>query len=43
VLEGVFGVPGLMSDQIHPNDAGHVIIADRIEPSLRAAIAAAGG
>ena len=42
VLEGVFGVPGLMSDAIHPNDAGHAIIADRIEPALRAALSAAG-
>ena len=43
VLEGVFGVPSLMNaDGIHPNDAGHAIIADRIEPALRAEIAAAG-
>ena len=43
VLEGIFGVPGLMADAIHPNDAGHAIIADRIEPALRAALSAAGG
>ena len=43
VLEGVFGVPGLMADAVHPNDAGHAIIADRIEPALRAALSAAGG
>jgi lysophospholipase L1-like esterase len=42
VLEGVYGVPGLMFDAIHPNDAGHAIIADRIEPALRAELAAAG-
>jgi acyl-CoA thioesterase I len=42
VLDGVFGVPGFMSDAIHPNDAGHVVIADRIEPALRSALAAAG-
>jgi acyl-CoA hydrolase len=40
VVEGVFGVPGLMADLIHPNNAGHAIIADRIEPALRAALAA---
>ena len=42
VLEGVFGVPGLMFDTVHPNDAGHAIIADRIEPALRAELTAAG-
>lgn len=42
VLEGVFGVPGLMSDAVHPNNAGHAIIADRIEPALRAALSATG-
>ena len=41
VLDGIFGVPGFMSDAIHPNNAGHVVIADRIEPALRAALAAA--
>ena len=43
VLEGIFGVPGLMADAVHPNDAGHAIIADRIEPALRTALSAAGG
>lgn len=42
ILDGIFGVPGLMADLIHPNNAGHAIMADRIEPSLRAALAAAG-
>ena len=42
VLEGVFGVPGFMADAIHPNNAGHAIIADRIEPALRAELSAAG-
>lgn len=42
ILEGIFGVPSLMADLIHPNNAGHAIIADRIEPALRAALAAAG-
>ena len=40
VLEGILGVAGLMADLIHPNNAGHAIMADRIEPTLRAALAA---
>ena len=42
VLDGIFGVSSLMADLIHPNNAGHAIIADRIEPALRAALAAVG-
>jgi lysophospholipase L1-like esterase len=42
VLDGIFGVSNLMADLIHPNNAGHAIIADRIEPALRAALAAVG-
>lgn len=42
VLDGIFGVPNLMADLIHPNNAGHAIIADRIEPALRAVLAAVG-
>ena len=42
VLDGIFGAPALMADLIHPNDAGHALIADRIEPALRAALAAVG-
>jgi lysophospholipase L1-like esterase len=42
ILDGIIGVSGLMSDLVHPNNAGHAIMADRIEPSLRAALAAAG-
>lgn len=42
VLEGIFGVSSLMADPIHPNNAGHALIADRIEPALRAALNAAG-
>jgi acyl-CoA hydrolase len=41
VLEGIFGVSSLMADPVHPNNAGHAIIADRIEPALRVAISAA--
>lgn len=40
ILEGIIGVSSLMADLIHPNNAGHAIIADRIEPPLRAALAA---
>jgi lysophospholipase L1-like esterase len=42
LLDGIFGVPGLMADLIHPNNAGHAIMADRIEPALREALASAG-
>ena len=38
ILEGIFGQPGLMFDAIHPNSAGHKIMADRIEPALRALV-----
>ena len=41
VLDGILGVSSLMADLIHPNNAGHTIIADRIEPALRAALNAA--
>lgn len=41
ILDGIIGNPSLMFDQIHPNDAGYAIMADRIEPALRAALAAA--
>jgi acyl-CoA thioesterase-1 len=40
ILEGIFGVPSLMADSVHPNNAGHAIMADRLEPALRAALAA---
>ena len=35
VLAGVLGHPDLMADQIHPNDKGYGVMADRIEPVLR--------
>lgn len=35
ILQGFLGQPTLMADTIHPNDAGHVRMADRIEPPLR--------
>ncbi len=35
ILENIFMNPQMMSDGIHPNGAGHAIIADRIEPLLK--------
>ena len=43
VLDGILGNPLLMYDSVHPNNAGHQIMAYRIEPALRAKISAAGG
>ncbi len=34
VLDGVFGNAKLMSDEVHPNDAGYMKIADKIAPIL---------
>jgi hypothetical protein len=34
ILDAVFGVPSLMADAIHPNDAGYAVIAARIAPVL---------
>lgn len=35
VLDGLIGKKELMSDAIHPNNAGYAIIADKVEPVLR--------
>ncbi len=35
ILDGILGRTGLMADAIHPNNAGHAMMADRIEPVLR--------
>lgn len=35
VLKGVFGNPSLMSDAIHPNDAGYAKIVDRLLPLVK--------
>jgi acyl-CoA thioesterase-1 len=35
ILKGVLGHPDLMSDQIHPNEAGYARITDRLEGILR--------
>ena len=40
IMDGIFGNANLMADSIHPNNAGYAIIADRIEPALRSALAA---
>lgn len=34
VLGGLFGDPTFMADEVHPNDAGNAIIANRIYPVL---------
>jgi lysophospholipase L1-like esterase len=36
VLGGILGRAGMTVDQIHPNDRGYALVADRIEPALRA-------
>ena len=38
VLDGILDDTRLMSDQLHPNNAGYRIIADRIDASLSLAI-----
>jgi acyl-CoA thioesterase-1 len=35
VLGGILGHGELMSDQLHPNDRGYAIMADRIAPAVR--------
>jgi lysophospholipase L1-like esterase len=35
VLGGILNRPELMADQIHPNDRGHALMADRFESALR--------
>lgn len=41
VLDGILGETSLMSDQVHPNDAGYLKMADRIAPMLVQALYAA--
>jgi lysophospholipase L1-like esterase len=38
VLEGLIGDTNLMSDQVHPNDIGYRMIAERIYPVLKKVI-----
>lgn len=40
-LGGILDDPKLMSDQVHPNDAGYLKIADKIAPTLEGLILAA--
>ncbi|MDO8565499.1 MAG: GDSL-type esterase/lipase family protein [bacterium] len=35
VLEGIWGYPEMMSDNLHPNDAGYKLMAERIKPTLK--------
>lgn len=35
ILDGILGQPGLMSDYVHPNDAGYDKIAERLEKELK--------
>lgn len=39
ILDGVIGTPSLMSDYVHPNDAGYARIAERVEEALRPVLA----
>ncbi len=39
VLDGVLGSRDLMSDQVHPNDAGYARITERVYPVLQGLIA----
>ena len=34
ILDGIYGNAKLMSDEVHPNDAGYMKIADKIAPTL---------
>jgi lysophospholipase L1-like esterase len=36
VLDGILGHGELMADQIHPNDRGYAVMADRIAPAVKA-------
>ena len=35
ILSGILGNPALMADELHPNDNGYRVIANRLEPVLR--------
>lgn len=34
ILEGIYGTKKLMSDNLHPNDPGYELMAERIKPNL---------
>ena len=38
VLEGIIGEDHLMSDEVHPNNIGYTMIADKIYPVLKKAL-----
>ncbi len=38
VLDGIIGHAELMADQIHPNDRGYALVADKVEPALRSLV-----
>lgn len=35
ILEGIWGNPAMMSDNLHPNDRGYRLMAERVAPSLK--------
>ncbi len=35
ILQGIYGRLDMMSDNLHPNDKGYALMAERIEPALR--------
>jgi hypothetical protein len=35
ILDGILSQPSLMSDYVHPNDAGYARIAERLEKELK--------
>jgi len=41
ILEDIIGTSALMDDPIHPNNSGHMLMADRIEPLVRDLLAGA--
>lgn len=43
ILDGILGDPKFMTDQVHPNDAGYMKIADKIAPTLEGIILSAPG
>lgn len=43
LLDGLIGTPSLMSDYVHPNDAGYEKIAARLEKELKPLFAKLGG
>lgn len=39
ILEGIWRHPEMMSDNLHPNDAGYRLMAERLAPTLKALLA----